>query len=529
MPYVIPATYVQLYQDCPLDSKYENTLWFDTESDQRTYFNSIVYPNGSFNAQSFQRTQKNTIRIAASYADFYDCNYVGFTNVNHGNKWYYAFVNHVEYINESTIEIQYTIDVIQTWMFAWRLDPCFIARMTTPTDEIGDNIEMENLDIGEDYVSNESGELSYISGTPLIVVVFLTTFNNDSSFSDFTGGYTNGTFTGLNIIHFESSNPVTLVSLVNDFLANVQTADKISGIVSAYCCDFRTTNLYGADTMQATLNRINTNTPMDGYVPRNKKLYTYPYHLLRVNTDTNSADYKFELFPDNYTNTYNFTIKTITVPMPTVTLYPNDYASITSGANTNYQYRLTLQNYPQIAFNTDVWKVYIAQRQSSVAVGMISNVAQSAISGGMSGGAQGALLGAGITAAKETANFLAQRADMKRLPPQVNGSQTGDIDYVLGTKKFRWHRFSIRHQILYKLDDYFSMYGYAYNRKNYPLGAIAWRPYWYYVQTVGCEVHGNVPASDKAEIANVFNNGIRFWKSPTNFCNYNLDNSPTSP
>ena len=73
-----------------------------------------------------------------------------------------------------------------------------------------------------------------------------------------------------------------------------------------------------------------------------------------------------------------------------------------------------------------------------------------------------------------------------------------------------------------RIDDFFSLYGYATNRIKIP--NISGRPQWNYVQTQGCILNGNVPADIRTTIAQIFDSGIRFWNNGDNIGNYNLTN-----
>ena len=50
----------------------------------------------------------------------YNCNYLAFQNASFGGKWFYAFIDSVEYVNNVTSEVTYTIDVMQTWHFQYQ-------------------------------------------------------------------------------------------------------------------------------------------------------------------------------------------------------------------------------------------------------------------------------------------------------------------------------------------------------------------------------------------------------------------------
>ena len=76
-----------------------------------------------------------------------------------------------------------------------------------------------------------------------------------------------------------------------------------------------------------------------------------------------------------------------------------------------------------------------------------------------------------------------------------------------------------------EIDDFFDLYGYAYNGIAVP--NINSRPEWNYVKTVGMVGEGSLPSDDSKLIDGYFNNGIRFWNWGDHIGNYSLNNRPT--
>ena len=113
--YISPNTTIRMLKDVPLDNTYRNTIYFANVANQTSYFSGKT--KYTFAAQSYQRVQKGTLRIGRKADDLYDCNYLMFQNTAYGNKWFYAFVVGVEYVNNETSEVIFEIDVMQTWHF----------------------------------------------------------------------------------------------------------------------------------------------------------------------------------------------------------------------------------------------------------------------------------------------------------------------------------------------------------------------------------------------------------------------------
>lgn len=144
--YIAPDSKIYLLSGVPLNNTYENTLYFSSVSAQNAYFQGKV--RRVFNDQSYVRHTAGYVRVEVSADVVYDCNYIMFQNTNFGTKWFYAFITSIEYINNACAQINYEIDVIQTWFFEAQLLPSYVVREHSATDGIGDNIASEPVDIG---------------------------------------------------------------------------------------------------------------------------------------------------------------------------------------------------------------------------------------------------------------------------------------------------------------------------------------------------------------------------------------------
>lgn len=143
----------------PLDKTYKNTIWFDNtdnrEIQRHNYFYSL--PGQIFNNQSLCRINANTFRVQAYYEDLLRYNYMVFTNPKSEgvmqSREFYAFVDQINYINESTSEIVFTIDYLMTYMFDFKVQPSFVEREHSETDYMFEHHVEEGLDTGEYEVS----------------------------------------------------------------------------------------------------------------------------------------------------------------------------------------------------------------------------------------------------------------------------------------------------------------------------------------------------------------------------------------
>ena len=167
MAYRQPTSTIMICHGYPCDRDHENTLYFASKAAQWTYMRSLI--KYTFTAQSYQRYAKNTLRIAARADDLYGCNYLIFSNVALSASStpadnvpvFYCFIDSVEYINENTTEVRYTIDDLQTFWFNFSMGECYVEREHTETDLTYGNLVPENINI-KSYYAKEISSLNLL-------------------------------------------------------------------------------------------------------------------------------------------------------------------------------------------------------------------------------------------------------------------------------------------------------------------------------------------------------------------------------
>ena len=148
MSYVQPSGTIQLFRWINLDNRYMHTLYFPNVATQTSFFDGLVDNSLSFVSQSYSRPNKKSVRVKINAESCQDVSYMRFNN--RGNKWYYAFVLAINYINENTTDIVYEIDVMQTWFMGGSspqdmINPCMVLREHVTNDTFGLNLEPEPI------------------------------------------------------------------------------------------------------------------------------------------------------------------------------------------------------------------------------------------------------------------------------------------------------------------------------------------------------------------------------------------------
>lgn len=522
--YIEPNTKIRLIKNCPLDKNYENTIYFTTLEQQITYFTSTLQ-GLLFDRNTYQRVNKGTLRIAINAEAIYNYNYLAFQNYAFGDRWFYAFITKIEYVSNVLSEISYEIDVMQTWHFSYELEQCFVEREHSVTDNIGDNLVEEKLDTGEYICSGYTEPADIADETNQSIVLFATMYQDEQgNWHDYDGDLYHGLFSGLIPISFP--NTVEGAEDMASWIHNLP-ATKATCIVSGCVMPTKlVTRPVSPASFQQAMPRVTSIMRSDGIGVKNKKCLTYPYNFCYVtNFQGKAVPYRYEFFSGSGDIIFRFSGGVN--PNPSVFMYPLNYKGVGENADEGFY----LSGWPQIPWNIDSFKAWLAQNASSVAVNGIAAAGSAGVIASVAVGAapvaMPTIVAAGILGLAKQAVSGAFHAMM---PPQSKGNTSGAAAFQAGNLTFGFMNKHITPEFATIIDDYFTMYGYATNKLKVPNRNA--RPEWNYIKTIGCKINGlatgngGVPAEDAEKIENIYNNGVRFWNNPVHIGNYSYDNSP---
>ena len=153
MATIIPNSEVRLIKNVPFSNNYKNVIQFNDKTSQENYFKSL--PN--ILADDFKYVRNNgTIKVPYYRDEILEYNYLMFKNKAYGDKYFYAFITNISYINPNTSAISFELDVFQTWFMDVQFKPSYIEREhcqrwnSDGTPVI--NTIPEGLDYGSEYV-----------------------------------------------------------------------------------------------------------------------------------------------------------------------------------------------------------------------------------------------------------------------------------------------------------------------------------------------------------------------------------------
>lgn len=500
---ITPISQLRILAGVPLDNTYVDTLRFTSLAAQAAYFTGKAkYTFENFTPFRLQ----NVMRVPVVADNVYDCNYLMFRNANFGQKWFYAFIKEIRWINVNMCEIEIELDVWQTWFFQINWRTCYVEREMPPTDNVGDNLVAEAIDYGY-YVSGIREETPHFDS---YVAVIATAYDTDSGG---LGGYVGGLFQGIKYIagRVDSGSDVDKLT---SYLQSVVEANKVDAIASIFMMPTAFYTDGAAPEVQvfaATMvqDRIGT------YTPRCKKVMTYPYNFLYVYTpDGESGIYKYELFRKTTTRQAGFSMRCGMGCNPEIVLTPMEYDNQSS----NYEESLVMSGFPQCAFSVDTFKAWLAQNASAT----LLNTTMSAA--GLIGGAATGNPIAVASGAFGLANSINGLVMQQAKPNTVKGQQGSSTNTATREKNFYFVNKHITQEYAKIVDDFFWRYGYAINQVKLP--EISSRPYWNYVKLKDANLLGSIPFDDMAVLKSTLNNGITFWHDPNQVGNYTLNNRP---
>lgn len=120
---IVPNSTINLYGNVAIDD--EEQLVFSTYANQTAYFASkLVRANTPCTV--VRKTGRLRVEVPGSVVS--TCNYLSFINPSFDNKVVYARIMDYDYINNECVEIVYSIDYWQTWMFDVTFEDCYIER-----------------------------------------------------------------------------------------------------------------------------------------------------------------------------------------------------------------------------------------------------------------------------------------------------------------------------------------------------------------------------------------------------------------
>lgn len=268
------------------------------------------------------------------------------------------------------------------------------------------------------------------------------------------------------------------------------------------------------DNFNRSETTVNKNLKtIDGYTPKNKKCFCYPYNFLTLTNNSGAKiTLKYELFNTPQSDTATIKYFCVIGNNPSLFCVPTNY----KGQPENFDNSIQFANFPPLPWAYDVFKNWAAMNSNSISMNLIQkgfSIATAAATGNVGG-----IIG-GVSS---TANELASMADKQQQPDELQGIPQGNALLYSGGAGCFARCECCKVEYITMVDDYFTRYGYLINEVRKPL--LKNRKNFDYIQTKDITITGGIPSEDLQELCNIFNNGVTIWHNPETFGDYEVNN-----
>lgn len=565
---------VYMINDVPFTSDYAHSLNFESISDQLTYFTGSSdgitgVHDGSgkidkvFTSQNYIKREEGYIRLDYQEEHARDWSYmmfktptVGDSGAAAGYEWIYCFINSIEHVSNSVLQINYTVDVLQTYaLFNVKFGKCFIERRHTYGDAIGSHLEPEPVKSDDYLIINGSSPFWANDFSGWCVCVWMA-YDLSEGETLPALGFVAGSYQGVRCFVFNTmddfsdwlnSHSADYAALTSRIVAVVAMPSEFPGGNDRKLLSTGDSLWHDDVRIEKKLNWLDKDsTPAaDKFIPNNNKLFTYPYNMLYITDgDKSNGEYAYEDFNESDISCL-FHIDVAIQPNPEIMISPVGYKGLPN-TRANYDHSLTMGDFPQLPWLSDPYKTYAAMKDTNrmlTAIGgamlggrsMLQNATPSAQPiqtpfgfMGVSSNMDPMPMLAGGVGGSITAEISQMMQETKGFPVTMHGNSASAL-CTANAKTFTAHQKCVRPNIGRCIDDFFTAFGYAINRvldvkrtvNGENKGFSNGRKNQHYIKTVGCIIkEGDCPSAYMRQIEKIFDNGVTWW-NPAHVGEYN--------
>ena len=554
-----PITSISLYS-CKLERSGHKTVDFASASARDSYFsssNAIVTLYTTITNATYARENKTlTVGISADELDAAGVNYVRFINPQFANRYFYSFIDDIEYVASYTSRLSIRTDVWVTNIGSINADECLVEREHVADDTNFAHTLPEPVEPGELIYSTEfftnrdaldgTGAVNtnanyvalflfaseVIATTPPIVI-------NSASVDRYVGGdFVAGYYIATapqDALTFMSWCQEKGMSTDNICYAKLIPKEYISlsseGAIIDESGSLPVTVYSVSDNNAARSITITPNFAQNyTHRIRNNKLNCYPYRAYRVtNYDRSFAD----LRPEKMT-ALTFALRACLGSSPDISLRPTSY-----NYGNDMDKAVTTADFGDVPYKSSAYLEYLAQHKNTYQltkalyiadglsavlspIGALASAGANAAASELASSAQS--VGSTIRSAQQ---YYAGLSDLKGRPPAVSGGSASNLSRINRCKGLGIYDMGMRPEIAEIVDSYFDQYGYNVSLCKVPQWTS--RPHYNFVKTNGVNIYGSLPKSDAAELAKLFDDGLTVWhmSNGATYGVYDDANAPT--
>lgn len=404
---VEPIGSIIFYQHIPLDKSYEHSIKYTSQA----AFDGMLggYNNTAISAQSYSRLTKGSVRVEKPLSYLQNCNYMRISDSGFlGGKVYYAFVDGVEYINNETVDVFFTIDALMTYWKDFTVPANFVERehCTLVDDVVGKNLVPESFELGDLIVQNTVDYtynwLSYSVEPPTwwVVILYAPNYKDNEANMKYVNcidyafvetstmpaqatapQIRNGCIGGYCYVAFDTSfsNVSSSVKLLQE---GIRKIEDISGQIidvflipnEIYHDNFsNNTPVPHSATITQTQSFKSAKSNFVYSTVKNKKLFQYPFSQIVVSNNTGTTQtYRWEEFNEGSEFLASFGVINALSPFPLCYMYPINYR----GKNNDFENGVMFNEFPKCSWSEDSYSKWWGQNKGnyglSLATGLLS-------------------------------------------------------------------------------------------------------------------------------------------------------------
>lgn len=524
-----PETKLRLYSGVPWSDEYEHVRLYSSKAELLDHLESYRKNISGVDLSHLApiRVGNYDIRVPFTEMKALNLNYLAFQNAGISNEWVFCFIDSIEWLSEKTTRINFSLDVFQNNFYDTNIKPCFVEYHHIPRreDGIGVNLVPVNLEAGETIVSQHKK----LNLTPTDCCIFVTRGTVEQSWFD--GRVENGVYCWGSIGHYDVTTDDGLEK-INGLLKEYNDQGAQDAVIGLFMSPKLCIGALGGKEIKpkTTSMQISGNA-FEGYKPKNKKLYSYPWlYCLADNNQGNTHIYRYE-YSYNQDKSIEFDSYGTIATLPQVLTAPKNYKTRENLKHGLMQEALINSSFPMCSFSSDTYRAWLAQNKSSIALSQVQTAVNSTIGLGTSiAGLAGGSLQGGINGSSKTTSafwdalgMLANQTDRSRNAGVTHGKALSE-NVMTGIKEcgVDFYEMSCKRQFAEMADSFFEQFGYPINKITMP--NLRSRSRWNYVKTSHCGFTGNIDLDQLKKLRNIFDNGVTLWHTD-DIGNYSLSNN----
>lgn len=535
-----PNGVVDLISGINWHSDYADVRLFNSLTEQQAWFSAR--PKITFINCSYTRGSQQFVAVDENIENLWQYNYMRYQNETMGDKWFYAFIDRLEYRAPMTTYVYFTIDVFQSWMFDFTFLQSMVEREISPYSR-GDKFFLpESLDYGTDYevvASTLVDNVGLTSTTNGSYVLIASTIDLSQSFGSYespnvvsaSGCRINNLPYGCNFYKLTLDNVPNFFSAFNKYpwISNGIVGMTIIPEYMTRTVPERSINMGGAggvliDELMSGSNVIATETVWEGNIFTNfpsvshPKLLMFPYSLIEISCQNGSS----LIIKPQYVNATSLSImrRNVLGMSPEIKYFLDGY----TGEGQLYDYSLSLRDFPQLPVLNTNYMLSEYQTNKLTTQGQLNTIGNYFVSG-LSGALMSLVLpsslvsllssllgiGGNVMNSQYSIDQMDAMRDRAEAQSPTLQTQAGGTSFNYATGQMgvtiRWKMIAEEYRNV--IGDYFKRFGVKVARLKTP--NINQMTRFDYLKCADCKLSGNMPQDDEMIIIQACNSGVTFW------------------